>query len=210
MKKIYKNKLPKGMIVKELNISFENGEVSVEVELEREPKKEIEFNDGDFLVDAEGDIFIFNGVHDKNTDEFREELLGAYIASIGDTIEFLFEDNKEHSSWTSARGCRHATKEEKEKFLKKLEMDCNKTWDSKTKTLINIDKTDDVCNKHNICPRCAKFQCYFTINEFFDVVEYIETFTEDDNKRYKIGNYFTNREDATVISERIKKMLNFH
>lgn len=63
MKKVYKNRLPKNTEVLNVNTKVVNGEVVVTIEL----KDRFQPKDGDFLIDADGDIFIYSDAKTQNS-----------------------------------------------------------------------------------------------------------------------------------------------
>lgn len=125
MKKTYRNTLPKDMEVSSTDVRIENGEVIVDVEL----KEKFEPKDGDFLVSGSDLVFIYNG----NINEVNK----TYGAYVGMTCERIKEAETE-DNWTLIRFCRFATPEEKDVFLARLEKECGKRWNEKTKKLEEI------------------------------------------------------------------------
>lgn len=181
MKKIYKNRLPKGMEVASTNVRVEDGNVFVYVEL----KKEFNPKDGDFLV-IDDSIFIYNGKQTKSS-------YGAYIGVLdnGEIEEGLTED-----TWAEKDGCRFASKKEKSAFLSRLERECHKRWNPETKKLESIRwraKKGEEFHCISLCPD-------------MDICKYRDSYDDVCNEMYEFGNYFRTPEDANKASERIKEI----
>lgn len=127
MKKTYRNKLPNDVIVDNASVQIENGELIVTVTFDKPfmPK------DGDFLVNAMGNVFIYSNKDavDSNT---YSSYCGIYARN-NDSISTKFSNN-----WTWKEGCRFATSTEKAAFLERLEKECHKKWNSEKKCLEDI------------------------------------------------------------------------
>lgn len=126
MKKKYRNKLPKGAEVKGYIAHVDNGETDVEVEL----KDRFQPKDGDFLVSANGNVFIYSdkpSVDEHTYSCHCGEFLGRW------KINTKFSDN-----WSEKEGCRFATTKEKLKFLERLKKECRKRWNAEKKCLEDI------------------------------------------------------------------------
>lgn len=102
MKKTYKNQLPKGMEVQNTNVRIENGELVVEVEF----KERFEPKDGDFLVDNDGEVFIFQETASNCH-------YGCYVGTLPNGKIKIGDSH----AWVHREGCRYATPEEKADFL---------------------------------------------------------------------------------------------
>lgn len=135
MKKTYVNKLPKGIEVETTEVQVKNGELTVSVYF----KNSFNPKDGDFLVSAMGNVFIYSNKDavDSNT---YSSYCGIYAGNNG-SISTIFSNN-----WTNKEGCRFATPTEKSSFLERLEKEYNKKWNSEKKCLedIYIPKFGDI------------------------------------------------------------------
>lgn len=135
MKKTYVNKLPKGIEVETTEVQVKNGELTVSVYF----KNSFNPKDGDFLVSAMGNVFIYSDKDavDSNT---YSSYCGTYAGKNG-SVSTIFSDN-----WTCKEGCRFATSSEKSSFLERLEKEYNKKWNPEKKCLedIYIPKFGDI------------------------------------------------------------------
>lgn len=122
MKKIYKNRLPKGMEVVSTNVRVEDGNVFVDIEL----KEKFEPKDGDFVVTNNGCIFIYNSNYSGLC---KENSSGFYVGvdAFGDIVI--------NDGGVFSRPERLATEQEKSTFLKRIEKELNKKWNPETKKL---------------------------------------------------------------------------
>lgn len=127
MKKIYRNKLPNGVVVDNASVQIENGELIVTVTFDKPfmPK------DGDFLVSAIGNVFIYSDKDAVDSDTYSS-YCGMYARN-NDSISMEFSNN-----WTYKEGCRFATSTEKSSFLKRLEREYHKSWNPEKKCLEDI------------------------------------------------------------------------
>lgn len=157
MKKIYRNKLPKGMEVERANVSIEDGEIVVDIEL----KESFNPKDGDFLVSAMGNVFIYSDKAPVDIDTYSS-YCGMYAGEDG-CITKYFSDN-----WTNKKGCRFATPEEKAKFLEQLEKEYHKQWNAEKKCLedIYVPKFGDIVKV--VFSTTTKFPRNYTICIFPD------------------------------------------
>lgn len=121
MKKKYRNRLQKGAEVTGFNAYVENGEIIVEVEL----KDKFLPKDGDFLIDADGDIFIYSDAKTQNSN-FYSCHCGTHHGKI--RAAFCY-------NWVDKNGCRFATPEEKSAFIIRLEKEYHLRWNAETKNL---------------------------------------------------------------------------
>lgn len=124
MKKKYRNKLPKGVRIKQTVTYVENGDLVAEVEFEDvfQPK------DGDFLIDTDGDIFIYSDAKTQNSNFYS-----CYCGTHHGKIRAAFCYN-----WVDKNGCRFATPEEKDAFIIRLEKEYHKCWNAEKKCLEDI------------------------------------------------------------------------
>lgn len=126
MKKTYKNRLPKNMEASSINAKVVDGKIIVEVEL----KERFQPKDGDFLVSKWGCVFIYSNKKPRDNSAYSSY---CGVSRVTNIIYLEFSDN-----WTNKEGCRYATPEEKVDFLKRLEKECHKRWNPKTKELEDI------------------------------------------------------------------------
>lgn len=183
MKKTYRFTLPQNKEVESTNIRVENCEVFVDVEL----KDKFHPNDGDFLTNKRGKVFIYNGQ--------RGEYL-QYGAYCGTTIEDVINIYKYKGvcDWTDKEGCRFATPEEKAAFLERLENECHKRWNAETKQLEDIRW------------RAEKGKIYYYVSPTLKVNDTIDEHTPLSDEVYKAGNHFKTREAAQKVADQIKEI----
>lgn len=135
MKKTYVNKLPKGIEVETTEVQVKNGELTVSVYF----KNSFNPKDGDFLVSAMGNVFIYSDKDavDSNT---YSSYCGTYSGKNG-SVSIIFSNN-----WTNKEGCKFATPTEKSSFLERLKKEYNKKWNPEKKCLedIYIPKFGDI------------------------------------------------------------------
>lgn len=183
MKKIYRNKLPNDVVVDNASVQIENGELIVTVTFDKPfmPK------DGDFLVSAIGNVFIYSDKDavDSNT---YSSYCGMYARNNG-SISTEFSNN-----WTCKEGCRFATSTEKSSFLERLEKEYHKSWNPETKQLEDIRW------------RAKKGKEYYTINGALDVVWEFAGECPHEDVLYNRGNYFRTPEAAQKVANQIKEI----
>lgn len=109
------------MEVKDAKLSIENGEVVVDIEF----KEKFVPNDGDFVVDDDGDVFI---IWEKGNTSWSN---GAYVCIDKVYNEIVTE------VWNHSPAVRLATENEKSDFLNILENEFHKTWNAEKKCLEN-------------------------------------------------------------------------
>lgn len=188
MKKKYRNRLPKGAEVQGYIAHIENGEIIVEVEL----KDKFEPKDGDFLIDADGDIFICSNAYTQNSNFYScyyGNFYSCYCGTHHGKIRAAFCYN-----WVDKEGCRFATPEEKADFLKRLESEEHLRWNADTKKLEPIRWR-------------AEFGSYY---HYIDSLGSIKRDTDNntyiDNIRHEIGNYFCTEDAAKPYAEKMKEL----
>ena len=199
MKKQYKIQLPKGKKVTMTNVDFEDGVMTVNVELENRKEQKYEPKDGDFVC--------YNGKDTKNIAIFKEKL------SYGSIIYCVYNTGgKFHYNTNIIEECeiRPATEREKKILVDQLAK-VNKKWNPETKSIENLRWRAGIC--------CL----YYYINSF-GYVEYnkrLEIFDPEtiysdedlrvigytDDKFYNSGNYFKTREAAEKAAEQIREIL---
>lgn len=175
MKKKYRNRLPKDAEVKGYIAYVENGEIIVEVELKNKflPK------DGDFLIDADGDIFIYSDAKTQNGNFYS-----CYCGTHHGKIRAAFCYN-----WVDKEGCRFATLEEKSAFLERLETEEHRRWNADTKKLEPIRW------------RAERNGIYWFIDPHGRGNRTVDVRSNYDNDMYEIGNYFRTPEAAQKVAD---------
>lgn len=128
MEKTYRNKLPNDVVVNNTLVQIENGELIVTVTFDKPfmPK------DGDFLVGAMGNVFIYSD-KDAVDKDICSSYCGIYAGDNNGSISTIFSNN-----WTYREGCRYATPTEKSAFLERLEREYHKSWNPEKKCLEDI------------------------------------------------------------------------
>lgn len=182
MKKKYRNKLPKGVRIKQTCTYVENGDLVAEVEFEDvfQPK------DGDFLIDAYGDIFIYSDAKTQYSNFYS-----CYCGTHHGKIRAAFCYN-----WVDKNGCRFATPEEKSAFLKRLESEAHLRWNAETKKLEPIRW------------RAKLNESYFVVSNSKERNSFIvkmknECFSIFDEENYQLNNYFRTPEAAQKVADQI-------
>lgn len=180
MKKKYRNKLPKGVRIKQTCTYVENGDLVADVEFEDvfQPK------DGDFLIDAYGDIFIYSDAKTQYSNFYS-----CYCGTHHGKIRAAFCYN-----WVDKEGCRFAAPEEKDAFLEKLESEAHLRWNAETKKLEPIRW------------RAEKGATYYYVDERGNVLARSDTHGCADDWRYFFRNYFKTREAACPYAEKMKEL----
>lgn len=188
MKKKYKNRLPKGAQVQGYIAHVSDGEIIVEVELKNKflPK------DGDFLIDADGDIFICSNAYTQNSNFYScyyGNFYSCYCGTHHGKIRAAFCHN-----WVDKEGCRFATPEEKADFLKRLETEERLRWNADTKKLEPIRW------------RAQGGEIYYYVNSWGEIVACKDCYTGVDKYRHEIGNYFLTEDAAKPYAEKMKEL----
>lgn len=145
-------------------------------------KKKFDFEDGAFVADADGDVFI----HWKTGDSDFSH--GSYVYWNWERDDIML-----WSAWNMTTGTRYATNEEIEALNARLAKK-GLEWDSKNKRL----------RKKRW--RAKKDEKYWVINEWCCVVPYFEEEHSLDTRRYKVGNYFRTKEEAEKVAEEVRKI----
>lgn len=178
MKKKYRNRLPKGAQIQGYIAHVSDGEIIVEVELKNKflPK------DGDFLIDADGDIFIYSDAKTQNGNFYS-----CYCGTHHGKIRAAFCYN-----WVDKTDCRFATSKEKADFLKRLETEEHRRWNANTKVLEPIRW------------RAERNGIYWFIDPHGWGNRTVDIRSNYDNDMYEIGNYFRTPEAAQKVADQIK------
>ena len=187
MKKKYRNKLPKGVRIKQTVTYVENGDLVAEVEFEDvfQPK------DGDFLYCNSCEsfaIFIYKDV------ERKDDIAGCYCG-----IQCFRDNNNCYNLYGSVcyahiSNSRYATKAEKDNLLTALEKECNKRWNAEKKCLEDIRwRTEDGDE-------------YFYVGFDYIVRNRIDKRQVSANENYRNNNYFRTFEAAQKVADQIKEI----
>lgn len=180
MKKKYRNKLPKGVRIKQTVTYVENGDLVAEVEFE----DVFQPIDGDFLIDTDGDIFIYSDAKTQNSNFYS-----CYCGTHHGKIRAAFCYN-----WVDKNGCRFATPEEKDAFIIRLEKEYHKRWNAEKKCL------EDIRWK----PKDG--ETYFYVNHYGVIIAAKYSGFPDDILRCSVGNCFKRNEAAQKVAEQMKEI----
>lgn len=199
MKKQYKIQLPKGKKVTMTNVDFENGVMTVNVELENRKEQKYEPKDGDFIfvksilkpyVTKYSYIGIF---HDIIKDDGCSPILLMY-ASLKDDNRIVCGNSIE--PYSNAEYIRPATEEEKKILIEKL-YEVGKRWNEEDKTI------EDARWRAGT----GKVYYYIMYGDYDSVIaSTYDMRIRQDERRYNIGNYFKTREDAEKVAEQIRNI----
>jgi hypothetical protein len=190
MKKKYRNKLPKDAKVKGFNAHVDNGELIVDVEF----KDKFLPKDGDFLIDADGDIFICSNAYTQNSNFYScyyGNFYSCYCGTHHGKIRAAFCYN-----WVDKEGCRFATLEEKADFLKRLETEEHLRWNADTKVLEPIRWRAEFGENYFIVTNSKE-------RNSFIVKEKRECSSIFDEENYQLNNYFRTPEAAQKVAGQI-------
>lgn len=181
MKKKYRNKLPKGVRIKQTVTYVENGDLVAEVEFEDvfQPK------DGDFLHDKYYDITVIYKETSKT---------GGIVTYVGINKNNIVP--KTGLGFGMTKEFRYATEEEKTNFLERLEKEYHLRWSAETKKLEPIRW------------RAEFNEIYFVVTnsderDSFIVKEKKECFSIFDEENYQLNNYFRTPEAAQKVADQI-------
>lgn len=180
MKKVYKNKLPKNTEVSNIDTEVVNGEVVVTIEL----KDRFQPKDGDFLIDADGDIFIYSDAKTQNSNFYS-----CYCGTQHGKIRAAFCYN-----WVDKNGCRFATPEEKDAFIIRLEKEYHKCWNAEKKELEIVRW------------RACYGEPYYYIDSSGNVRVATDYYTSTDNERYEVGNYCRFGDELVPYAKQVKEI----
>ena len=197
MKKQYKIQLPKGKKVTMTNVDFENGVMTVNVELENRKEQKYEPKDGDFIfVESRLKPYVtkysYIGIfHDIIKDDGFSTILLMY-ASLKDEGRLVCGNSIE--PYINAEYIRPATEEEKKLLIDKLAK-VNKRWNPETKTIEDVRW------------RAKEGEPYSYL--LFGDTDILVTTTTDtrmhmDDERFNSGNYFKTDSDAEKVAEQIR------
>ena len=197
MKKQYKIQLPKGKKVTMTNVDFEDGVMTVNVELENRKEQKYEPKDGDFIfvksrlkpyVTKYSYIGIF---HDIIKDDGWSTILLMY-ASLKDESRLVCGNSIE--PYINAEYIRPATEEEKKILIDQLAK-VNKEWNPNTKQIEDVRW------------RAVKGNPYYYIIGFDSIVGTTDERLSCDENRYATNNYFKTHEAAEKVAEQILEII---
>lgn len=184
MKKQYKIQLPKGKKVTMTNVDFENGVMTVNVELVNRKEQKYEPKDGDFVCFNCGTIptiAIFARTY-FDCAIITYASLGMLSTTYKNTISYLVNN------------LRPATEEEKKLLIDQLSK-VNKKWNPETKSI------EDVRWRANDGDH---YYYLLFVDTDFIVTETTDIRTYKDDERYNRGNYFKTYEAAEKAAEQIR------
>ena len=207
MRKQYKIQLPKGKKVTMTNVDFENGVMTVNVELEKDDsniwdkmiqeygeticdKKEQKYEpkDGDFVYVKAGyeHIAIFKKEVGDDMYVYADWNMSLSVSKI------IIDDSRPLCCIHNLIEIRPATEAEKKLLIDKL-AEKDKKWNPKTKTIEDVRW------------RSVYETEYFYIDNYFNVIRARELNERVDELRNKSGNYFKTREAAEKAAEQIRE-----
>ena len=215
MKKQYKIQLPKGKKVMMTNVDFEDGVMTVNIELENRKEQKYEPKDGDFVkIEQEGklyftpDLGIGYSEKEPSIGIFKsiemnkgKELLFCYITLMRDSqYEVLLP--LEHEGHTYSVGevsnlkVSPATEAEKKLLIEKLAK-VNKRWNPNTKQI----------EDSRWRAKDGEPYSYLLVGD----TDILVTSTTDtrmykDDERFNSGNYFKTEEAAEKVAEQIREI----
>lgn len=158
------------------------------VVIEKEEQKEQEFKRGDVIVSKVNEILLVD-VHC-----FENRILRSFVHIQQDGI-FI---NSSYSLWNERHTWRHATEEEKQLLFDKMKEQGLK-WNAEEKRVEKVRW------------RASFDERYYYINHLLDCHSDIEDSHIFNKERWKMGNYFKNKEQAEEAAKRVKETLrNYH
>lgn len=147
-----------------------------------ELRKKFDFDDGAFVADADGDLFI----HWKGGDTCYSH--GGYVYWNRDNDDVLLECARNMTT-----GDRPATREEVCALFDRLAKD-GLEWDRENK----------ITKKKRW--RAKQDEKYWAVDDLCCVVPYFEEGRSFDTKCYQVGNYFRTKEKAKKAAEEVRKV----
>ena len=70
-----------------------------------------------------------------------------------------------------------------------------------------IEKVRQINEKYGIYWRVPKDETYYYLNDVGDIVKTTDKYSEEDNKRSEIGNYFTSKRRIELFKKNLKKFI---
>lgn len=192
MKKQYKIQLPKGKKVTMTNVDFEDGVMTVNVELENRKEQKYEPKDGDFVyVKARYEhIAIFKK-------EVRDDMYVYANWNMSFSVsKIIIDDSTPLCCMQDLKEIRPATDKEKQLLFDALAKE-GKRWNPETKQIEDVRW------------RAGKNESYSYL--ICGETDYLVTTTSDmrthwDVNRYNCGNYFKTVEAAEKVAEQIREV----
>ena len=192
MKKQYKIQLPKGKKVTMTNVDFENGVMTVNVELENRKEQKYEPKDGDFVYikTVYEHIAIFKKEVGEDMYVYANWNMSLSVSKI------IIDDSRPLCCIHKLREIRPATEEEKNLLIDKL-AEVGKRWNEETRTIEDARW------------RAKKGEPYSYL--LFGDTDILVTSTTDtrmykDDERFNSGNYFKTVEAAEKVAEQIREI----
>ena len=192
MKKQYKIQLPKGKKVTMTNVDFENGVMTVNVELENRKEQKYEPKDGDFVYikTVYEHIAIFKKEVGEDMYVYANWNMSLSVSKI------IIDDSRPLCCIHKLREIRPATEEEKNLLIDKL-AEVGKRWNEETRTIEDARW------------RAKKGEPYSYL--LFGDTDILVTSTTDtrmykDDERFNSGNYFKTDSDAENVAEQIRNI----
>lgn len=194
MKKQYKIQLPKGKKVTMTNVDFEDGVMTVNVELENRKEQKYEPKDGDFVYVKAGYEYI--AIFKKEVGE--DMYVYANWNMSFSVSKIIIDDSRPLCCIQDLREIRPTTEREKKILIDQLAK-VNKRWNEEKKCLEDLRW------------RAAPGKSFYTIYPLGDVNLITRpsnpNIIDDDYQFWQIGNYFKTREAAEKVAEQIREIL---
>ena len=209
MKKQYKIQLPKGKKVTMTNVDFENGVMTVNVELENRKEQKYEPKAGDFVYVKAGyeHIAIFKKEVGEDMYVYANWNMSFSVPKI------IIDDSRPLCRIHKLREIRPTTESEKKLLIEKLS-DVGKRWNEEKKCLEDVRwRAKDGETFYYIDTELfinSMVRCEF--HTFWKKYDSLEEQLEDermDNSEYmlwKKGNYFKTRGAAEKVAEQIRNI----
>lgn len=70
-----------------------------------------------------------------------------------------------------------------------------------------IEKVRQINEKYGIYCRVSKDEIYYYLNDIGDIVKTTDKYSEEDNKRSEIGNYFISERRVKLFKKKLKKFI---
>lgn len=209
MKKQYKIQLPKGKIVTMTNVGFEDGVMTVNVELENRKEQKYEPKDGDIVYVKAGyeHIAIFKKEFGEDMYVYANWNMSLCVSKI------IIDDSRPLCCIHVLRKIRPATEREKKILIDQLAK-VNKRWNEEKKCLEDVRwrakdgetfyyiGTDLSINSMVVC----KFHYFWKKYDSLEEQLKDERFNNVEYMLWKKGNYFKTREAAEKVAEQIRNI----
>lgn len=189
MKKQYKIQLPKGKKVTMATVDFEDGVMTVNVELENRKVQKYEPKSGDFVYIKT--VYEHIAIFKKEVGEYMY-VYATWNMSIS-VSKIIIDDSRPLCCIQDLREIRPATEKEKKLVIDQLAK-VNKKWNEETKQIEDARW------------RAGKGKPYYYIIGVNIIIGTTDERFACDEKRYATNNYFKTREAAEKVSEQIRKI----